>query len=275
MNTETNIDTINEIECGQSNPLNNLNSLEEYIMPFILPNEDMHPSYKKKRPRSLSPSRHHKRHKRNIDHEPYLDSDSDSDDGHGLFGHRPVNVYADKNHIYFRTAVNQNSVDKLIELIDEKNVEYMKLKKNKLIKSCSPAPLYLHITSYGGSILYGFKAIDAILNSELPIYTIVDGYAASAGTMMSVCGVKRYMTKHGYMLIHEITYGFGGKFKELKDGMANAKRWMEDIENLYLKRTKLTKSDLEKYMKHDYWWNFEKCQKLGLIDDLWEGNLST
>lgn len=243
----------------------------ECMVPFDLPSTKR---FKRRRSdyENIRMKKRRKRHKHyESDSDPDYDPDMSDDDGENFFFINRVNVHAEDNHIYFRSSVEQKSVDKLIELIDKKNKEYRNLCMNKLISSCEPAPLYLHITSYGGSVLYGFKAIDAIINSELPVHTIVDGYAASAGTMMSVSGKKRYMTSHGYMLIHEITYGFEGKFKDLKDGMENSKRWMADIEDLYLKKTFINKGDLVKYMKHDHWWNYDKCKELGLVDELWEG----
>ena len=108
-----------------------------------------------------------------------------------------------------------------------------------------------------------------IENSVLPIYTVVDGYAASSGTLISICGKKRYIANHSYMLIHELSYGMHGKFKHLKDGMDNAKRFMSDIEKLYESKTKITKQRLKKYMQHDHWWNTDKCLKNCLVDEIW------
>lgn len=224
--------------------------------------------------------RKHKKSRRNEDDEndPDYDpeaSDSEDDTKGFFFGGGSRDVYAEGNHIYFHTGVTKQSINKLTDLIGAKNQEYKELTESKLVDKCSPAPLYLHIASYGGSVLEGFKAISHIQNSALPVYTIVDGYAASAGTMMSVAGKKRYMTEHGYMLIHEISTGMHGKYKELEDGMENAKRWMEDIERLYETRTNIRRKELKKYMKHDYWWNYEKCKELGLVDDVWRGTVAT
>ena len=225
--------------------------------------------------------RKHKRSRRNEENDSDSDydpnaSDSDEDEPRDFFfGNTSKDVYAEQNHLYFHTGVTKQSINKLIDLIGLKNQEYKRLTENKLLDKCSPSPLYLHISSYGGSVLEGFKAVSHIQNSLLPIHTIVDGYAASAGTIMSIAGKKRYMTENGYMLIHEITYGMSGKYKELEDGMKNAKRWMEDIERLYETRTNIRRKELKKYMKHDYWWNYEKCKDLGLVDEVWRGTAAT
>jgi ATP-dependent protease ClpP protease subunit len=238
---------------------------------------------KEKRKRKSSYKHRHlkkrkKREKHNSDSEndsDYEPRNSDSEDSndshHNFWGKNDKNVYANRNHIYFHSNVNKVSINKLIELLNDKNLEYKKIEKNKLIKKCDPGVLYLHITSFGGSVLDCMKGINAIKHSELPVHTIVDGYAASAGTLMSVFGKKRYMTEYGYMLIHELSSGFYGKYGALKDGMKNAKTWMKDIEKIYLGKTKIPKKILRKALKHDLWWNYEKCKEYSLVDDIWTG----
>jgi len=216
--------------------------------------------------------KHSQRDDSDSDYKP--GNDSDDDEGF-FFSDHSKDVYSDGNHIYFKTGVNKTSGEKLISLIEDKNKEFKKLKDHRLLIDFKPRPLYLHITSYGGSVLHAFKIIDAMNNSELPVYTIVDGYAASAGTMISVCGKKRFMGGHAYMLIHELSYGFGGKYKELKDNMKNAKRWMDDIQQLFTDYSNIDAKAFKKYRKHDLWWRYDKCKELGLVDEMWTGNINT
>src|SRR5579885_1012972 len=89
------------------------------------------------------------------------------------------------NKIYFKCNITGETVEKLIKKIDLLNDKFDKLKKHKMIKNAEPNPIYLHITSYGGSLLATFRAIDAIKRSKIPIYTVIDGYAASGATLMS------------------------------------------------------------------------------------------
>lgn len=181
-------------------------------------------------------------------------------------------VTVNGNHIYYQTKVCDSSVTKLITIINNKNNEFKKLLENKMIESAQPKNLWLHITSYGGSLFACFRAIDAIKNSVIPIYTIVDGYAASAGTLMSVVGKRRYMNANSYMLIHQLSTGAIGTFWEIKDEFDNSKMMMDDIYNIYLENSKLTREELESYLSHDLWWKSDKCMETGLIDEIYVGN---
>lgn len=197
------------------------------------------------------------------------DDDYDSDGGDYFDG----GVTHKHNRIYFKTDVNDESVESLIRIIENKVHKYKKLAANKSLAKATPAPIYLHITSFGGSLLACFRAIDAIKRSEVPIYTVIDGYAASAGTLMSVVGKKRFMTPSSYMLIHQLSSGSVGKFWEIKDDFANCETWMNDIFKIYIENTNLTKEQLEEYLSHDLWWKASKCLETGLIDEVYYENM--
>ena len=131
-----------------------------------------------------------------------------------------------------------------------------------------PADLYLHINSYGGSVFAGLSSVDYILNCKSPVITVIDGCAASAATLMSVVGKKRYMHKHAYMLIHQLSSGMWGKYEDLKDDMENCDNFMKTIKAIYEEHTNIPKKELDKILKHDLWWDAETCLKYGLVDEI-------
>jgi len=198
----------------------------------------------------------------------------DSDDEGGDVGDEDEFYYDNDvsckdNRIFFKTVVTENTVEKLIKILEDKVRKYKKISKHKMIQSSVPTPLYLHITSYGGDLFAGFRAVDAIRRCEIPIYTVVDGYAASAATLMSIVGKKRYMTPNSYMLIHQLSAGAIGKFWEIKDDFENCETWMNDIYQLYLDNTTLTEPQLKEYLSHDLWWKVDQCKEAGLVDEVY------
>jgi ATP-dependent protease ClpP protease subunit len=131
-----------------------------------------------------------------------------------------------------------------------------------------PGSIYLHINSYGGSVFAGFSSVDYILNSAVPVTSIIDGCAASAATIMSVTAKHRQINKHAYMLIHQLSSGMWGKYQEQKDSMENNDRLMKMIIDIYEEHTKIPKKELNKLLKHDLWWDAETCLKYGLVDEI-------
>lgn len=171
------------------------------------------------------------------------------------------------NHIYFHSEVTRESIFDLTMLIKEAEEECV-LSCLKL--NIDEIPIYLHINSYGGSIFAGFAAIDVINSCKVPVHTIVEGAVASAGTLMSIVGKKRYIRPNAYMLVHQLSSGCWGKMNEIEDEYNNLKDLMERIKDIYKNHTSIPKKELNEILKHDLWFNSDKCLKNGLVDELWE-----
>lgn len=181
-------------------------------------------------------------------------------------------IYRIDNHIYFRARVTTITINKLCKLITEANNEVLHLQRNIKQGKLIAKPLYLHITSDGGTLIAGFMAYDAIENSQIPIYTVVEGYAFSAATVMSIAGKKKYMTKSSYMLIHQLSAGCEGNFEQIKDSYINNEQLMKHIKEIYIEKTrnKLKGKKLDDILKRDIYINAESCIKFGLIDEIYE-----
>ena len=175
-------------------------------------------------------------------------------------------VEGDDNIIYFYSSVTQKENFKLNQQISNIGRQ-MKMVSVKLDMDIPP-PIHLRINSYGGSVFAAFSSIDYIMKSETPIYTYVDGCAASAGTIMSVCGKKRFIGENAYMLIHQLSAGSWGKFAELQDDMKNNEALMKRIKEIYEAKTKIPKGKMDELLKHDLWWDAKTCLRYGLVDEI-------
>jgi len=175
-------------------------------------------------------------------------------------------IERDNNHIYFYSEVNRDSIFDLIMLIKEAEEECI-LTSLKL--NIDEIPIYLHINSLGGSIFNCFAGIDVIQLCKVPVHTIIEGGTASAGTLLSVVGKKRYMTKNAYMLIHQLSSGVWGKMNEIEDEYKNLEDLMKRIKSIYNENSKIPKKELNDFLKHDLWFDLDKCLKYGLVDEIW------
>ena len=169
------------------------------------------------------------------------------------------------NRIYFYSGVTRPKVLKLNKNIFSLNV-------NMLAKSgplgYEPPPIKLHINSYGGSVFAGLAALDHIKKSKIPIETIIDGCAASSATLMSVVGSHRSIHRNSCMLVHQLSGAMWGKFQEMQDDMENSEMLMKKIKNIYQEHTRIPKKELDNILKHDLWWEAEKCLEYGLVDEI-------
>lgn len=169
------------------------------------------------------------------------------------------------NHIYFYSDV----CDKGILQLDKKLKELdSNLMSEAACKERAPDPIFLHISSYGGSLLFGVTGMESILQTRAPVTTIVEGCCASAATFLSVVGKPRKMGRHSYMLIHQLSAITWGKYTELKDDQVNFDRFMKMIKDIYLQYTKVPEKEIDEILKHDLWFDSAKCLKYGLVDKL-------
>jgi ATP-dependent Clp endopeptidase proteolytic subunit ClpP len=170
-----------------------------------------------------------------------------------------------ENKIYYYAGVNRESAAELNKKIGELQVRSFTMANNLDVE---PYPIHLHINSGGGSLISGIASMDTILRCKVPVYTYVDGFAASAATFLSVVGSKRYISRHSYMLIHQLSSNFWGKYSEFQDAKQNLDLMMDTIKNVYKKYTKVPVKKLNEILKHDLMWDAETCLKYGLVDEI-------
>ena len=70
------------------------------------------------------------------------------------------------------------------------------------------------------------------------------------------------------MLIHQLSSGAYGKYTELEDDMENNKNLMDTIKAIYKAYTKVPMKKLDEILKHDLWFDANKCLQLGLVDEI-------
>tara|TARA_Y100000816_G_scaffold198451_1_gene145340 strand:- start:28 stop:837 length:810 start_codon:yes stop_codon:yes gene_type:complete len=175
-------------------------------------------------------------------------------------------IQNDDNNIYYYGAISTDGCYQLKKMLQEMDKIGRIFALKYGIKE--PPPINLHIQSLGGELLPSLYIIDVIDKLETPVYTYVDGFAASAATLISVMGKKRFMTEHSLMLIHQLSGQQGGKFNEIKDEFTNMNTLMKIIKNLYLNKTKLDLISLENTLYKDIWLDAPTCLKYGLVDEI-------
>lgn len=174
-------------------------------------------------------------------------------------------ISVEHNNIYFYGSITSDSCQTLKNKLNDLDFNS---KLYKITYNLEPPPINLHIQSYGGSLMDTLYIADLIEMIETPVNTYVDGYAASAGSILSVVGKKRYMTKNSLILIHQLSSGNDGKFQELDDEMKNLQQLMNKIKQIYVKHTDIPYLQLTDLLKHDLWLDADTCKKLGLIDEI-------
>ena len=138
----------------------------------------------------------------------------------------PRGIETEENRIYFYCPIGDREALELNRLIRRLDVE-MQYLQSRL--DCGSVPIHLHIHSPGGSVFSGLSIVDTMMSCKTPIYTYIDGSAASAATLIACCGEKghRYMGKSSFMLVHQPQIEWYGKLDDFRDEIQNQKEFVQ------------------------------------------------
>ena len=173
-------------------------------------------------------------------------------------------IRAIENNVYFYGDVTESNA---LELNSTLYAVDKKLEVSGAFLDVNPI-INLRINSYGGSVFAGLATVDTIRNLNSDVHTYIDGAAASAATMISASGTKRFIGKYSKMLIHQLSSGMYGRYTELEDDMENNKHLMETIKSIYKEYTDVPMKKLNEILKHDLWFDASTCKELGLVDEI-------
>jgi ATP-dependent protease ClpP protease subunit len=173
------------------------------------------------------------------------------------------------NRIYFYGEVTKESILTLNKQLDEtaRNLRVFQVNYDVPV----PPPIRLYIQSEGGDLIAALSTlgrIDELKNKGMEVHTIVEGIAASAATLISIGGSKRYIRRHATMLIHQLRSGFWGTYAEFQDETENVALLMKEMRNIYSHYTKCKGKILDGILKRDLYLSADECLKMGLADEI-------
>lgn len=133
-------------------------------------------------------------------------------------------------------------------------------------------PIEIIFTSPGGSVVDGLALFDHIkyLQSKgTDINTVALGMAASMAGILLQAGTKRIIGKEAWLMIHEVSFGAGGKIGEVEDTTEWVKAVQRRVLAIFAERSNLTVKQLDaRWKRKDWWIDSDEAMKLGLVDEV-------
>ena len=170
------------------------------------------------------------------------------------------------NRIYLYDDISRSSILTVSKQIDDITRQ---LKLLQLVYNMDePPPIELHISSDGGEISPAMSLIDKIKTNPIPIHTYCEGFVASAGTLISVVGKKRFITENSNLLLHQLSGGVWGNYESINDEKANLDLFMNMIKKVYLKHTKFKAKQLDELLRHDLCLSSQQALEFGIVDKI-------
>ena len=171
-----------------------------------------------------------------------------------------------------KTEELQAQADALVEKHPELESIFITLQEVNIsqyeILDYESVPIKIKINSMGGLILCYQTLADVILLSKIKVIGINMGIAYSAAAFLLVSCHERWALSKSRMMIHR---GFGGSYGTYEQTESSQKNYSKIVDEMIcscLKRSKITRSDLQKRMNPDWYFSSEEALKYGLIDKI-------
>lgn len=169
-----------------------------------------------------------------------------------------------KRNIYIYEDITGELAESVYKQIDFYNtvddLDEVPLEKRK--------PINIIINSPGGSVYAAYTIIDKMKSSKTPIYTYNIGYAFSAGCLISICGTKRFVSKHGYFLIHQGAGHCSDEAGKVMDFMLHYKTVLKQMKETVLENTNISEKEYDEKIREDLYLTADEALKMGLVDEI-------
>ena len=175
------------------------------------------------------------------------------------------------NHVFFYSNVDSDRGLALIRTLREIDVRLRNESLSRgmgIVNGESRTPIWLHIQSPGGGVFAAFAIADQLKMIPSPIYSIVEGFSASAATVISMSCTKRFILPSAFMLIHQVSSLAWGRYDEIKDEAHLLDMLMDRLTSFYCEKSKMRRDVVEKMLARDSWFKASECLKLGLADSI-------
>src|SRR5665213_527799 len=138
-------------------------------------------------------------------------------------------------------------------------------------------------SSPGGSVIDGmalFDFIQGIRAKGHKVTTGAIGYAASMAGILLQAGDVRWIGREAYILIHEVSFGAGGKMGEVEDEVKFVKKIQNRVLDIFAKRCAeagknktaskpLTKTQIQqRWERKDWWLESSEAVTWGFADEV-------
>ena len=190
------------------------------------------------------------------------ESDEDDDD-------TGVVIERTRTNVFFYAPVSPTNVHKLIKHLQGAKEDAFRWETGRVT---------LFLRSDGGDLHAGMSALDHLELLFAPgcgveLWTVADGWLASAGTFLLLGGSHRFGMPNSALLIHSLSTSIEGNAPQIINETSNMKQLSSLVRSMYCSRTKLSKKEVSALMKKESLLTSDKAIESGFIEGCMPGAL--
>lgn len=151
------------------------------------------------------------------------------------------------------------------EVISETSANYF---KEQLETYADVKRIDIYINSWGGSVYEAYSMCAQLQRHGAYKTAYVDGFAASAASLIPMVCDWVVMPVNAMMMIHEIAAGVYGNAKALRKEADTLDKMMESNRQLYLSKGNITEEELISMLEGETWLSAKDCKDMGFCDEI-------
>ncbi len=177
----------------------------------------------------------------------------------------PENAQVQKKRLV-ELNIDWNRVVNLSGQIDSYSVD----SAIKQINSIPPSstPLFLLISSPGGSVFDGERLISTMESYRGPIYTICVDLCASMAAIIHQYGTARFSYDRAVLMFHDAAGGFQGDLRKMRTRLSFVARVIEKMDRYIANKSHISYEKFMDMHKDELWIDAEDALKAGLVEGI-------
>lgn len=140
------------------------------------------------------------------------------------------------------------------------------------IRAIAAKTLHLRINSPGGDVFAAQAIAQAIRDTKAHVVAHVDGYAASAATVIAIAADEIEIAEGGFFMIHNAWTLAVGNAQDLIDTAALLSKVDGSLCSAYAAKCGKPKDEVKAWMDAETWFTAQEAVDAGLVDRIAEGS---
>jgi ATP-dependent protease ClpP protease subunit len=141
---------------------------------------------------------------------------------------------------------------------------------NDLTALVNVSTINLRINSPGGDVFDGATIYNLLKQHKATVNVYIDGLAASAASLIAMCGDNIFMADNAMMMIHNAWGVMAGDPNELRQFADVLEKVSASMCSTYSKRSGMKAADVQKMMDSTTWMNAQECVDNGFANQIVE-----
>lgn len=130
------------------------------------------------------------------------------------------------------------------------------------------ADIVVHLNSGGGDVTDGSAIWSALSSHKGNVHIVVEGWAASAASLIAMAGDTVSMAKGAMLMVHDPSCGTWGTASEHRKSAAVLDALAETYAGVYSDKCKKAAAEVRQIMKDETWYRPEEAVAAGFADDV-------